>query len=152
MKSSFWSALLAGCFAVSSFLHVVLATPESRPGAPKPIAHSLEGAYQGEWKSNDGTGDSLRLVLTQEPGATWTAKATFYLEGAEVPCKVTAVKVEGTNIELVFAWDVQGTSGTSTLHGQSAGLIIEGKYETKAADAVSSGTWKVSRAGETAKG
>ena len=152
MKSSFFSALLAGCLAVSSFLHVVLAEPEPRPGAPKPIAHSLEGAYQGEWKGKDGTGDILRLVLKQETSATWSAKATFYFEGAEVPCEMKAVNVAGTNIQLVFAWEIQGTSGTSTLEGQSVGLTIEGKYETKSADAVSSGTWKLSRAGETGKG
>ena len=150
MKSRFLSALLVGLFAVSNFPHA--APTEPGPGAPKPVASPSAGSYQGEWKGNDGTGDLLRLVLKQEPDATWTAKAAFYFEGVEVPCKVTAVKVKGTNIELVFAWDLQGTSGTSTLQGQSAGPIVEGKYETKSADAVSSGTWKVSRVGETAKG
>lgn len=121
-----------------------LGAAESKPAAA--AAASLQGKYAGEWKGQEESTGALKLSFKQDAAGAWTAEAAFTFDGAEIPAKTKSVKVEGAKVELVFEWNVQGTSGRSSLKGEFKGDTIEGKYDSNVAEAASSGSWKVKRA------
>ena len=114
--------------------------------AGKTAAHpSLAGEYTGTWKGlNEATG-ALRLKFRPDGTAAWVAEAWFTFEGTEVTTKLKSVEVMGTKLEMVFAWEVQGTAAQSKLSGEWTGDVLEGKYESTTHEGAATGTWKVTR-------
>ena len=86
-------------------------------------------------------------MLTQGDGDTWKADVVFTLGTDEIKTKVTSVKVEGNKINVVYRYDLQGTTLQSDVTGELTGNTIAGTYKaTSVADGsdVDAGTWKVS--------
>ena len=115
--------------------------PTAGKSAAKP---SVAGEYAGSYTGKNDTSGALRIKLKQD-GAGWVAEAVFTFEGAEVPTKMKSVQVEGSKVEMVFAWEVQGTVASSKLNGDWSGDKLEGKYESTSAEGAASGTWSVTR-------
>ena len=115
------------------------------PGAGNAeVKPALAGEYAGSWKgSNDVTG-ALRIRLRQD-GAGWVAEAWFTYEGAEVSTKMKSVQVDGSKVEMVFGWEVQGTAAQSKLNGDWTGDKLVGRYESTSAEGAAQGTWTVTR-------
>jgi hypothetical protein len=141
MKRSLLPLLLA--FTLPAVLP--LGAAESKPAAKAAATATLQGKYAGEWKGQEESTGALKLSFKQDAAGAWTAEAAFTFDGAEIPAKTKSVKIEGAKVELVFEWNVQGTSGRSSLKGELKGDTIEGKYDSNVAEAASSGSWKVKR-------
>jgi len=104
----------------------------------------LAGSFAGDWKSGSGgSGGAIHFTL-QESGGTWKSDG-FTLEGAEVPCKTVAVKMQDGKLLLAYDFEIQGYTLRSTVKGDNG---FTGTYDTATPDgsqAVDSGTWKVAR-------
>jgi hypothetical protein len=142
--------LLALGFALLLSLLPALSAAETKStppaGAGNAAANSaLAGEYVGTWKAQNDAGGALRIVLKSEGAAAWSAEAAFTFDGNEIPTKMKSVKVEGGKIEIVFGWDVQGTSAQSTLQGEWKGNVLGGKYDSTSAEGAAAGTWTVTR-------
>ena len=128
----------------------VLSAAETKSAPPAPtgkaaIASALAGEYTGAWKGRDETTGALRIKLKPDGAAAWTAEAWFTFEGTEVATKLKSMEVTGAKLEMVFAWEVQGVAAQSKLSGESAGDVLEGKYESTTHEGAAHGTWKVTR-------
>jgi hypothetical protein len=102
------------------------------------LAQNIAGAYKGTWSGSTGGGDFHLAVKS----AT-IAEVGFVIEGQEVPCKVVSLKVDGSSIDLVYEFDLQGNKLKSAIKGTLKGKTLEGTYKTTASDQpVDEGTWK----------
>lgn len=119
------------------------------PAEPKPTAadavvpRSLAGEFVGTWQSDSESG-KLRLVFKQTDDI-WTAESSFTFQDAEIPAKASELKIDGAKVEFVLDWEVQGSPGRSRLIGEWSGSKIEGIYDSKSGDSVTTGTWSVTR-------
>lgn len=144
MKSSLRLLLLTLC-AISATvvsdaaLPVRLTPTAAEAGAPRSIA----GEFVGTWQ-NDAESGKLRLVFKQVDDL-WTAESSFTFEDAEIPAKASGLKIDGAKVEFVLDWEVQGAPGHSRLIGEWSGSKIEGIYDSKSGDTVTTGTWSVTR-------
>ena len=125
-----------------------LVAAEVQPPAPsdnpsRSDKPSIAGDFVGTWRTDTDTG-KLRLSIKQN-GETWSAETSFTFQDAEIPAKVTRLKVEGTSVELVVAWMIQETPGQSRMTGELAGAKIDGTFQSETPDGTSNGTWSVTR-------
>ncbi len=121
-------------------------TKSAPPSAGKSSAKpTIAGEYSGNYKGSNETTGALRIKIKAD-GADWIAESMFTFEGTEVPTKMKSIKVEGSKVEIVFGWEVQGTAAQSKLNGEWDGTKIEGKYESSSAEGAAQGTWSVTRA------
>lgn len=111
----------------------------AEPGSPRSIA----GEFAGTWQSDAESG-KLRLTFKQVDDV-WTAESSFTFQDAEIPAKASGLKIDGAKVELVLDWEVQGAPGRSRLIGEWSGSKIEGIYDSKSGDSVTTGTWSVTR-------
>jgi hypothetical protein len=144
MKPLLYTLLVALCASVASAVSIVgtqqpapLATEV--PAAPNQIA----GKYTGTWKSDADSGN-LTLKLIQD-AAIWTAEASFTFQGADIPATVNSVKVDGSTVEVVLGWTIDGTPGVSRLSGKLSDDKLHGSYQSETPDGVTTGTWSVTR-------
>jgi hypothetical protein len=112
-------------------------------------AGDFAGTYTGEWKSDgSGNGGAIRFTLTPASGGPWKSDLTFGLDGGDVKTIMREVKVEDDKIELVYDFDVQGTTLRSHIKGQWNGTAFKGSYQTTTptgSAAVDSGSWSAVR-------
>ncbi len=102
------------------------------------FAQSISGAYKGTWSGGNGGGDFHLTVKSPT-----NAEVGFTLEGQEVPCKITSLKIDGSSIEMVYEFDLQGNKLQSAVKGTLQGKTLGGTYKTTAGDSqVDEGTWK----------
>lgn len=120
-----------------------------KKAAPVPTAPAAQagllGEFSGEWRGKDDSSGTLKVKFSRGQDAAWTAQSVFAFEGTEIPTTTKSVKVDGVKVELVFAWQVQGTSAASTLKGELQGDKLEGTYESTTAEGAATGTWKTTR-------
>lgn len=109
-------------------------------------AAAPNGEYKGTWKGRDDSSGDLKIKFATGADAKLTAEAVFTFEGTAVPTRTKTLKVEGSRVELAFAWDVQGVSATSKLTGEIKGDRLEGTYESSTAEGAATGSWSVTRA------
>ena len=105
-------------------------------------AADLSGTYKGTW-SGASSGDFVISLKPDDNGA-WKSDVTFTIEGQEVKCHVTSVKVDESKVEVVYDFAFGDTKLQSTVNGQLNGKTLEGTYKTKTLDdgsAVDEGTW-----------
>jgi uncharacterized protein involved in outer membrane biogenesis len=136
------------CFLVSSFLatgSVGFGAESKATHAPAPAKTTLAGEFSGQWNGENGASGALKLKFTLGKDSVWTSEATFTFEGVEVPTIAKSLRVDGDKIEVVFAWEVQGTAASSTLKGKRNGDELEGTYDSTTAERAAAGTWKVTR-------
>jgi hypothetical protein len=101
------------------------------------FAQSIAGAYKGTWTGSAGGGD-FHLNVTGGK-----ADIGFTIEGQEVPCKIVSQKIDGSSIEMVYEFDLQGMKLQSAIKGALNGKSLEGTYKTTAGDQpVDEGSWK----------
>src|SRR2546423_6355440 len=109
------------------------------------IAANWAGDYSGDWSSGDGgAGGKFNLSLKPD-GDAWKCSVTFTMGAEQYKTTVTSVKIDGSKLEAVYEYDLQGYKLRSKIQGQLAGGTLEGKYHsTTVADnaAASEGTWK----------
>lgn len=109
------------------------------------VAADLAGTYKGSWSG--GANGDFRITLEPAGSGEWKADIVFTMGIDEVKTKVKSVKVDGSKLDVVYDFDLQGNALESTVTGQLTGKTLEGTYKTKAvADGspVDEGTWKAS--------
>lgn len=100
------------------------------------------GAYKGTWAGASSGGD-FRLTLKADNKGVLDADIVFTIDGNDVPCKTTSVKVDGSSITILYSFDLQGNQLQSMTQGKLKGKSLEGTYKTTAGDTpVDEGTWK----------
>jgi len=108
-------------------------------------AADITGTYKGSW-SGAANGD-FSLKLDPAENGQWKADVVFTMGSDEVKTKVKSVKVDGSKIDIIYDFDLQGTALESTISGQLTGKVLEGTYKTKTVaegSPVDEGTWKAS--------
>jgi hypothetical protein len=112
-------------------------------------AVDLTGSYSGDWKSEaSGNGGAIRFTLSAPAGGAWKSDLAFGLDGSDVKTIMREVKVQDDKVELVYDFDVQGTTLRSHIKGQWNGTAFKGSYETTTPNgsaAVDSGSWSAAR-------
>ncbi len=104
------------------------------------------GTYKGTWTGAASSGD-FHLTLRPDGKGGLGADVGFTIEGQEVPCKVTLLKVDGASIAATYEFDLQGNKLQSAITGTLKGKSLEGTYKTTAAgtdSTVDEGSWKTS--------
>lgn len=108
-------------------------------------AADIAGTYKGSW-SGGASGD-FRIKLEPADNGQWNAEIVFTMGTDEVKTKVKSVKVDGSKLDVVYDFDLQGNALESTVTGELTGKTLEGTYKTKAVgdgSPVDEGTWKAS--------
>ena len=144
MRTHALVAVLVLATACAAPLAAAPAKSTDKPAAAPAAAPS--GEYKGTWKGRDESSGDLKIKFTTGADAKLTAEAVFTIEGTAVPTRTKTLKVEGSRVELAFAWDVQGVSATSKLTGEIKGDRLEGTYESSTAEGAATGSWSVTRA------
>ena len=144
MRTHALVAVLVLATACAAPLAAAPAKSADKPAATPAAAPS--GEYKGTWKGRDDSSGDLKIKFTTGADAKLTAEAVFTFEGTAVPTRTKTLKVEGSRVELAFAWDVQGVSATSKLTGEIKGDRLEGTYESSTAEGAATGSWSVTRA------
>jgi hypothetical protein len=109
-------------------------------------AADFAGTYKGTWTGGQADGEITMTLRSGEDGAA-KADVSFTIAGQAVKCDVTSVKVEGSNVEVVYNFDLGDVKLQSTATGKLNGKSLEGTYKTKSlgdGSAVDEGTWKAS--------
>ena len=135
--------LLVPAFFSATLVSNAVTPPPSSAEAESGVKRSIAGEYAGTWQSDADSG-KFRLTLKRE-GDVWTAESSFTFQDAEIPAKASALKIDGAKVELVLDWEIQGAPGQSRLIGEWTGSKIDGIYDSKSADSVTTGTWTVTR-------
>lgn len=144
MRTHALVAVLVLATACAAPLAAAPAKSADKPAATPAAAPS--GEYKGTWKGRDESSGDLKIKFATGADAKLTAEAVFTFEGTAVPTRTKTLKVEGSRVELAFAWDVQGVSATSKLTGEIKGDRLEGTYESSTAEGAATGSWSVTRA------
>ena len=144
MRTHALVAVLVLATACAAPLAAAPAKSADKPAATPAAAPN--GEYKGTWKGRDDSSGDLKIKFTTGADAKLTAEAVFTFEGTAVPTRTKTLKVEGSRVELAFAWDVQGVSATSRLTGEIKGDRLEGTYESSTAEGAATGSWSVTRA------
>ena len=106
------------------------------------------GKYSGTWEGSAGASGQLLFSVAQKAGV-WKAEVSFTMGSEKVNCDVTALRVEGATIHVVYTFELLGMKLESTIDGERSGGKITGKYRTRSvADSapVDQGTWEASPA------
>jgi len=143
MKSPVRFALLTLAVFSATLVSDAVTPPPSSAEAESGVKRSIAGEYAGTWQSDTDSG-KFRLTLKQE-GGVWTAESSFTFHDAEIPTKASALKIDGAKVELVLDWEMEGATSQSRLIGEWSGNKIDGIYDSKSADSVTTGTWTVTR-------
>jgi hypothetical protein len=108
------------------------------------FAADLAGTYKGTWTGGMANGD-ITLVFSAGTGGDPKAEVSFTIQGQDVKCNVTSLKVDGSKVEVVYDFDLGDTKLQSTATGELTGKTLQGTYKTKSladGSAVDEGTWK----------
>jgi hypothetical protein len=140
------------CFSIKSFT-LALTLGLSYASGPSlvaaeistPAAISLAGTFSGRWLGQNEMGGDLRFKFSPGTDAPWTAEVLFVYEGTDVHAQTQSVQINGNKVEVVIAWEIQGTAASTTLTGMLSGQAIEGTYKSTAAEEPATGKWKVTR-------
>jgi hypothetical protein len=111
----------------------VIASPAQEKLAP--------GNYKGTYTGGAGGGD-LRLALKADGKGGLTGEVGFTVGGEEVAVKMTSMKVDGSKVQMIWEFDLQGAKLQSASEGTLSGKTLSGTYKTSSdGQAVDQGTW-----------
>jgi hypothetical protein len=100
------------------------------------------GTYKGTYTGGAG-GGNFHLTLKADGNGGLTADVGFTIDGAEVPGKITTLKIDGAKIQMAYDFDLQGAKLQSAIEGTLSGTTLGGTYKTTAEGAlVDEGSWK----------
>jgi hypothetical protein len=108
------------------------------------MAADLTGAYKGTWSGNNGGGD-ITMTFSNGDNASSKAAVSFTYNGEDIACRVTSVKVNGSLVQMVYDFDIDGNRMQTTMTGQLKNKTLEGSYKTKSlsdGSEVDEGAWK----------
>lgn len=107
-------------------------------------ADEPSGIYNGEYTGASGGGGKIHIEIQKAADGEWKCSVSFTIQEQDVSTKMKTVKVQGIKVELRYEFELQGYRLESVLNGELKGRVLEGKYQTTAADGtpVSEGTWK----------
>ena len=142
MKRYLTSALLVLLVAFGTGSGCTVPSTKSPPVAAKP---NFAGDYAGEWRGQDESTGALRIKLMSGPNSTWTGSVVFAFEAVDVPTTVNSVHVDGSKVEVVFTYEIDGTVASTKLVGEMAGNQLGGSYDSNTGGGGAAGTWKVTR-------
>ncbi len=110
---------------------------------------AMAGPYAGEWKSDStGSGGVVHMTLTAAPDGSWKCDISFTLAGEEVKSKVRSVKLENSQLDVAYDFEVQGVVARSKLTGKWDGKAFSGRYQTTVVDTGDggdAGAWNAAR-------
>ena len=102
------------------------------------FSQSIAGSFRGSWAGANGGGDFHLNVKNAS-----SAEVGFTIEGQEVPGKILSLKIDGSSIDVVYEFNLQGIKMQSAAKGTLKGKSLEGTYKTTAEGSpVDEGTWK----------
>jgi hypothetical protein len=111
--------------------------------------NDMAGIYAGVWKSDSsGNNGSVHMTLTAVPDQSWKCEISFTLAGEDIKTKVQSFKLENSQLDVAYDFEVQGITARSRLNGKWDGKAFSGRYQTTVVDTgdgVDAGTWKVER-------
>jgi hypothetical protein len=124
------------------FLSTILLVRAADPG--------MAGNYTGVWKSDaSGNGGTIRMTLIAVPDASYKCDVSFTLGGEEVKTKLQSFKLENSQLDVAYDFDVQGITARSRITGKWDGKAFAGRYQTTTVDSgdgVDAGTWNATLA------
>ena len=104
------------------------------------------GTYIGDWSSNGvGGNGSFRLTLRSPAEGKWECQVMFTIGEREVKTTVKSLKIDASQIEVSYEFDLSNNRLQSTIRGQLTGNKLEGAYQTKVVPdgpGVDEGAWK----------
>src|SRR5260370_38708758 len=74
------------------------------------FAAGLAGTYKGTYSGSAGASGDFVVSLTQAENGEWKSEVTFTLGGQDVKTKITSLKVDGSQVTIVYNFDPQGTA------------------------------------------
>jgi hypothetical protein len=100
------------------------------------------GTYKGTYTGGAGGGD-LHLTLKADGKGGLTGDVGFTVAGEAVVVKMASMKVDGSKLQMVWEFDLQGAKLQSASEGTLSGKTLTGTYKTSAdGQVVDEGTWK----------
>jgi hypothetical protein len=100
------------------------------------------GTYKGTYTGGAGGGD-LHMTLKADGKGGLTGDVGFTVAGEEVAVKMASMKVDGSKLQMVWEFDLQGAKLQSASEGTLSGTTLTGTYKTSAdGQVVDQGTWK----------
>jgi hypothetical protein len=133
---------------LAAWVSAALAAPgaENSPAASIATANAaFTGEFTGEWRAQNQSGGALRLKFIPGSAAALSAHVSFTFEGTVVPTTTKSLKIDGTRIQLVIGWEVDGTAASSQLIGELKNEQLEGTYDSTTNEGAAKGTWKATR-------
>jgi hypothetical protein len=105
------------------------------------------GRYLGKWEGGSASG-KLELTVTGTEGQPVSAEVVFTYQDQRVPTQLRVFKAAGAAIEIVYDYELGGTTLRSSLKGEVRDKKITGTYVATVAntgDGVDRGTWEAER-------
>jgi hypothetical protein len=105
------------------------------------------GRYMGKWEGSSASG-KVEITITGTEGQPTSAEVVFTYEDQRVPTKLREFKAAGAAVEIVYDYDLGGTTLRSALKGEVKDKKVAGTYVATVAttgDSVDRGTWEAER-------
>lgn len=110
------------------------------------LAAEVIGTYKGAWTSDNQGGGDLIMNFSGDSGSL-KAEVSFTNEGETIKCDVQSVKLDGSKLQLVMDYGIEGNRYEATVSGVVQGKLLSGTYKTRSLTDDSTGdtgTWKTS--------
>jgi hypothetical protein len=105
------------------------------------------GRYLGKWEGGSSAG-KIEISIAGNDGQPTSADVVFTYQDARVPTKLRRFVVTGQAIEIVYDFDLDGTTLQSSLKGDLKERKLTGSYRTTVSggsEQVDQGTWEATR-------
>jgi hypothetical protein len=105
------------------------------------------GRYLGKWEGSSASG-KVEITITGTDGQPTSADVVFTYQDQRVPTKLREFKAAGAAVEIVYDYDLGGTTLRSALKGEVSDKKVSGTYVASVAntgDSVDRGTWQAER-------
>jgi hypothetical protein len=105
------------------------------------------GKYLGKWEGSS-SGGKLELTITGNDGQPTSADVVFTYQDQRVPTKLRKFTVTGQAVEIVYDFELGGSTLQSALKGDLKEDKLTGTYRTSVSggsDQVDQGTWEAKR-------
>lgn len=105
------------------------------------------GRYLGKWEGSSASG-KVEITITGTDGQPVSADVVFTYQDQRVPTKLREFKTAGAAVQIVYDYDLGGTTLRSALKGEVKDKKVAGTYVATVAntgDSVDQGNWEASR-------
>ena len=105
------------------------------------------GRYLGKWEGSSASG-KVEITITGTVDQPVSADVVFTYQDQRVPTKLLEFRTAGAAVEIVYEYDLGGTTLRSALKGEVKDKRLAGTYVATVAntgDSVDRGSWEASR-------